>query len=107
MNSKNLKITRRNLMLAGSAAIAMPMAASAAAPSAEASAKSAAAAKPAATAQTIYFIGHNCIGCQVCRMNCPASAIDFGDDRNVINQKKCIHCGTCYQNCPLTAISAK
>jgi formate hydrogenlyase subunit 6/NADH:ubiquinone oxidoreductase subunit I len=33
--------------------------------------------------------------------------IDFGDDRNVINQKKCIHCGTCYESCPLSAISAK
>jgi ferredoxin len=102
MNSKNSKITRRDLMLAGSAALAVPMVAGAAAP-----AKTAAAAKPAAAAQTIYFIGYNCIGCQVCRMNCPASAIDFGDDRNVINQKKCIHCGTCYENCPLSAISAK
>ena len=107
MNSKHLKISRRDLMLAGSAVISVPMVATAAAPPAKAAAKTAAAAKQAAASQTVYFIGYNCIGCQVCRMNCPASAIDFGDDRNVINQKKCIHCGRCYENCPLSAISAK
>lgn len=106
MNSENSKITRRDLMIAGSAAIAVPMAAAAVGTPAKAATTAAAAAKPAA-GQTIYFIGYNCIGCQVCRMNCPASAIDFGDDRNVINQTKCIHCGTCYENCPLSAISAK
>jgi ferredoxin len=107
MNTKDSKITRRDLMIAGSAAIAMPMVAAAAAPPAKAATKTAAATQPATAGQKTYFIGYNCIGCQVCRMNCPASAIDFGDDRNVINQKKCIHCGTCYENCPLTAISAK
>ena len=55
--------------------------------------------------EPIYFIGPTCIGCQVCRMMCPESAIDFGDDKNEINQEKCIHCGTCFQECPLSAIT--
>jgi Fe-S-cluster-containing hydrogenase component 2 len=38
-------------------------------------------------------------------MMCPASAIDFGDDQNEINQDKCIHCGTCFEECPLSAIT--
>ena len=52
-----------------------------------------------------YYIGHECMGCQVCRMKCPADAVNYGDDRNEIDQKKCIHCGTCYRECPVSVIS--
>jgi Fe-S-cluster-containing hydrogenase component 2 len=38
-------------------------------------------------------------------MKCPAKAINFGDDRNEIDQSKCIHCGTCYRECPVSVIS--
>jgi ferredoxin len=54
----------------------------------------------AAAKSKVYYINHICIGCQVCKMMCPASAVNFGDCRNEINQKKCIHCGTCFRECP-------
>ena len=53
----------------------------------------------------IYYIGNECIGCQVCKTFCPAQAIRFGDCKNEIDQKKCIHCGTCYKECPICVIS--
>jgi len=53
----------------------------------------------------VYFINRTCIGCQVCRIFCPANAINFGDNKNEIDQDKCIHCGTCYNECPICVIS--
>jgi Fe-S-cluster-containing hydrogenase component 2 len=38
-------------------------------------------------------------------MKCPAGAINYGDDRNEIDQDKCQHCGTCYRECPVSVIS--
>ena len=55
--------------------------------------------------QKTYYIGHECMGCQVCRFKCPANAINYGDDRNEIDQSKCQHCGTCYRECPVSVIS--
>lgn len=97
MDPEKLNITRRNFILAGSTAIAAPFILDLAGPVARAR---------AAAGETIYYIGHDCIGCQVCRMMCPAEAIHFGDDRNEIDQEKCEHCGTCYENCPISVISA-
>jgi fumarate reductase flavoprotein subunit len=53
----------------------------------------------------IYYIGNECVGCQVCKTFCPAQAIRFGDCKDEIDQKKCIHCGTCYRECPVSAIT--
>lgn len=53
----------------------------------------------------VYYIMDQCIGCQVCRVNCPAEAIRFGNCRNEIVQSKCIHCGTCYELCHVSNIS--
>ena len=53
----------------------------------------------------IYFIGHECIGCQTCRALCPAKAVHFGDTGNEIDQNKCIHCGTCYRECPISVVT--
>jgi NAD-dependent dihydropyrimidine dehydrogenase PreA subunit len=103
MPKENLDLTRREFMLAGSAAVAGAAALEIAGtiPAAEA-----AAIKSTATGnQKTYYIGHECMGCQVCRMKCPAKAINFGDDRNEIDQSKCIHCGTCYRECPVSVIS--
>jgi ferredoxin len=61
--------------------------------------------KEAMAAGKTYYIGHKCIGCQVCRLKCPSSAINYGDDRNEIDQEKCKHCGTCYRNCPISVIT--
>jgi ferredoxin len=106
MDSQRQNLTRRKFMMVSSAAIASPLLLKAA--------NSMAAAKPAETGTTqatsakgtmIYFIGHGCIGCQVCRTFCPAKAIHFGDTGNEIDQKQCIHCGTCYRECPISVVT--
>ncbi len=51
-----------------------------------------------------YVITDNCFSCGPCAANCPAEAIDMGDDKYVIDQDKCVSCGTCKENCPADAI---
>jgi len=101
MTETSSNLTRRKFMVAGSAAIASPLLLKLTGSVSEAEA---AETKMPATGN-IYFINRTCIGCQVCRMFCPATAIRFGDCQNEIDQKKCIHCGTCYRECPICAIS--
>jgi len=103
MTETSLSLTRRKFMIVSSAAIAAPfvMDMAGTVPATEA----ATAQTAASGTQKTYYIGHECMGCQVCRMMCPASAINYGDDRNEIDQKKCTHCGTCYKNCPVSVIS--
>jgi ferredoxin len=98
MTSEHSDLTRRKFMIVSSAAIASPFVLD------MVSSVPAAKAATSSSAKT-YYIGHDCMGCQVCRMMCPASAIHYGDDRNEIDQTKCIHCGTCYKNCPVSVIS--
>jgi len=106
MSEIGLNLGRRKFMLVSSAAIATPLFLGAA--------NSMAAANPTETKTSatkiakgtkIYFIGHECIGCQACRTFCPAKAIHFGDTGNEIDQKKCMHCGTCYRECPISVVS--
>ena len=97
MTEKGLNLTRRKFMLVSSAAIAAPFVIDIAG--------SATTAKAAVGTQKTYYIGHDCMGCQVCRLKCPVDAIHYGDDRNEIDQDKCIHCGTCYEECPISVIS--
>lgn len=100
MSETNSKLTRRKFIIAGSAAVAAPLVIKMAGslPEAKAASKKS---KP----DKIYYIGHQCIGCQVCRAFCPAGAIEYGDCRNEIDQDKCEHCGTCYEECPICVIS--
>ena len=51
-----------------------------------------------------FVITDNCVSCGTCAANCPAEAIDMGDDKYVIDQDKCVSCGTCKENCPADAI---
>ena len=96
MTENPLNLTRRKFILVSSAAVASPLFLNLSGMVPEAK-----------TAQKgkIYYINRTCIGCQVCRMFCPADAIIFGDCQNEIDQDKCIHCGTCYKECPISVIS--
>ena len=94
-------LTRRKFMLVSSAAIASPLLLDIA----DSMTGAKAAETKAAQSGKVYFIKSTCIGCQVCRMFCPANAIRFGDCQNEIDQKKCIHCGTCYRECPICVVT--
>lgn len=93
-SEKGLDISRRKLMILGSATIAAPfvMKMTSALHGAEAAEKE-------ADKQYTYTIGPGCLGCNYCFNECPGKAIQWGDDTYVIDQKKCLHCGTCYRVC--------
>lgn len=45
-----------------------------------------------------------CIGCSMCKKNCPADAITIDSFLASIDQEKCTGCGTCKEKCPKGAI---
>lgn len=44
-----------------------------------------------------------CVGCGLCKENCPADAITEGTPY-VIDPDKCLSCGVCASSCPNEAI---
>lgn len=52
-----------------------------------------------------YEINDKCVGCMVCKINCPNDAI-LGEkkQRHYIIQEKCIKCGLCKTNCKFNAV---
>ncbi len=55
-----------------------------------------------------YYINAKCVGCGLCRKNCPVDCI-IGEpkQRHTIVQKDCVKCGTCYSVCKFKAIEKK
>ncbi|MBO4330455.1 MAG: 4Fe-4S binding protein [Oscillospiraceae bacterium] len=49
----------------------------------------------------------DCVGCGVCKDNCPVECIKEVDGKCVINADECVGCGTCMANCPSDAIIAE
>ncbi len=45
-----------------------------------------------------------CIGCQMCKRNCPADAVVIDSFHATIDQEKCTGCGTCKEKCPKKTI---
>ncbi len=47
---------------------------------------------------------NGCIGCGICKKNCPSDAICVENFLAEIDQEKCTGCGTCKEKCPKKAI---
>ncbi|MGN0437904.1 MAG: RnfABCDGE type electron transport complex subunit B [Lachnospiraceae bacterium] len=45
-----------------------------------------------------------CIGCMLCKKNCPSDAITVENNLAHIDQEKCTHCGICKEKCPVKII---
>jgi len=100
MASEKLKLTRRNFMIAGSAAVvATPLLSGFSGIASEAEAAS------FEKGTEVYFVTGDCVGCHVCKVFCPEQAIFYGERRMAIDQDKCVHCGTCYEECPVSAVT--
>lgn len=53
-----------------------------------------------------YDITEACIGCGICKENCPQKCIVEGTPYRII-QNHCLHCGNCYEKCPVGAVKRK
>jgi ferredoxin len=55
-----------------------------------------------------FHIIESCVGCGLCRKNCPVDAIS-GEQKelHVIDQEICIQCGVCFEVCPPKVFSVE
>ena len=105
MTEKDINLTRRKFIAAGSAAIAAPLVMSMAGKVVEASA--AEKTETAPVKKKTYIVTDNCCLCPPlrCKLFCPADAYYFNGTHMAIDQEKCIRCGTCYKICPCSAVA--
>ena len=48
---------------------------------------------------TMKECDNGCIGCGLCKKNCPAGAVEVTDFHAKIDYAKCVGCGTCVEKC--------
>ena len=54
---------------------------------------------------SIHVDQKKCIGCKLCEINCPTSAIVVNEKKiAVVNRDLCILCGLCAEVCPVNVI---
>ena len=53
------------------------------------------------------IIKKKCVGCGICKNNCPVDAITIKDKKATIDKTKCIRCYCCQEFCPKIAVKAK
>lgn len=47
-----------------------------------------------------------CIGCGICKKNCPNGAITVENNHAIIDYSKCVSCGLCGEKCPKKCITS-
>ena len=55
----------------------------------------------------VFVVGDSCVGCGICRDQCPCEAIVLEENKPVWVKPQCVHCLGCLHRCPNQAIHWK